>query len=193
MKINKVIDTRQYEEGPNDKWYPIPGSGESNVCNRCGKIHEVHYYVEVNGKEEIVGGGCAKQSGMISEAQHKSLGSAAISLAKNRAQLEKLNKEKEIQENIISQVEKFPLPEVVKESNGNKREIWKMENEKVWVEDWMDTSERMNSLIRGWRNRQESKLYGKNFSIYNTRNDVQSVQGRIKKLEIKIKKLMEVA
>lgn len=49
-KIIEVVDTREYEtmEGRlgRDRSVPIPGSGEINVCCRCGKEHEVHVHVE---------------------------------------------------------------------------------------------------------------------------------------------------
>jgi len=60
VKIVSVVDTRQYEER-GDKWYPIPGSGTSNECARCGKPHEVHAEVALgNGKHIVVGTGCMR-------------------------------------------------------------------------------------------------------------------------------------
>ncbi len=59
MKILKVVDTRDYEEVADGKWAPIPGSGNARECDRCGRLHEVHAYVETTGGETmVVGTGC---------------------------------------------------------------------------------------------------------------------------------------
>ena len=50
-RILKVVDTRQYEEGPDDKWYPIVGSGHEHACARCGRMHEIHAIVLLNDRE----------------------------------------------------------------------------------------------------------------------------------------------
>lgn len=70
-KILEVIDTRQYEE-IDGKFRPIPGSGEVNICARCGREHEVWARVRLAGKygeanylkEVFVGTGCMKRSGL---------------------------------------------------------------------------------------------------------------------------------
>ena len=63
MKIIKVLcveDTRQWEEGPDDRWYPVPGSGIKNNCGRCGREHEVHATVLLDDEKTtmLVGTGC---------------------------------------------------------------------------------------------------------------------------------------
>jgi hypothetical protein len=59
VKILKVIDTREYEEIADGKWAAIPGSGNARECDRCGRLHEVHAYVETaDGTTMIVGTGC---------------------------------------------------------------------------------------------------------------------------------------
>lgn len=192
MKILKVIDTRSYEE-INDKWFPIPGSGEDNICARCGKSHEVHYYVEVSGKTEIVGGGCAKLAGMISEAQHKSLGSAAITLAKNRAELEKMIPNFEVRTKIIVEVYKLKLPEITKEDFKEKKYWIVMEDSRVLVDDsWMKLDERKSNLIYGWRqNRIDERT--KTIPGFKEVHDfqIEECRKRIKRAEQKIQKLME--
>jgi len=61
-RILKVVDTRQYEEGPDDKWYPIVGSGHEHACARCGRMHEIHAMVLLDdGNEAVVGTGCASK------------------------------------------------------------------------------------------------------------------------------------
>jgi hypothetical protein len=59
VAVLKVEDTREYEQGENDRWYPIPGSGRENECARCGRLHEVHAEVRLeDGTTTIVGTGC---------------------------------------------------------------------------------------------------------------------------------------
>jgi len=59
IKILSVVDTREYEEGPDDKWYPIPGSGREHQCYRCGRLHEIHAEVLLDDEKiVVVGTGC---------------------------------------------------------------------------------------------------------------------------------------
>lgn len=58
MKILRVVDTRDYVE-QGDRWVPVPGSGQARECDRCGRLHEVHAYVEApDGHTMVVGTGC---------------------------------------------------------------------------------------------------------------------------------------
>ena len=67
-KILDVVDTRTYEEGPDDRWHPVPGSGTVNQCDRCGKNHEVHVLVEdQDGREHVVGTNCAHATGPLAK------------------------------------------------------------------------------------------------------------------------------
>jgi hypothetical protein len=84
IKVLRVVDTRQYEEGPNDKWIPIPGSGNENQCFRCGRSHEVHAHVALaDGREVICGTACGKEETAEVQGAIKS----AASLAKRIAAL----------------------------------------------------------------------------------------------------------
>lgn len=62
FEILEVRDTRRYDvdfSGPDERWYPIPGSGLEHQCDRCGRIHEVHAHViDATGRSGIVGTGC---------------------------------------------------------------------------------------------------------------------------------------
>ena len=90
MTILNIQDTRQNEEGPNDKWIPIPGSGIENECQRCGKTHEVHVTVQDGESFFIVGTGCAKKDSMISDKQAQAGNSTAKTIAKWQAQISAL-------------------------------------------------------------------------------------------------------
>jgi hypothetical protein len=59
--ILRVIDTREWIEGPDDRWVAVAGSGILRSCDRCGRAHEVHAYVLLSsGAEAVVGTGCMK-------------------------------------------------------------------------------------------------------------------------------------
>jgi hypothetical protein len=63
VRILEVVDTREYEEGPDGKFRPVPGSGTEALCERCGRPHEVHARVELSsGRTAVVGTGCAAAS-----------------------------------------------------------------------------------------------------------------------------------
>lgn len=208
MKIIKVVDTRSYEEGPDDKWYPIPGSGEINICSRCSKGHEIHVTVEHEGKTSIVGLGCAKKDNLISETQHKGITSAAISLAKNKAKLEKLLKNQKIQEEIKNKVDKIPLPNIQKGIEATSKvpgenfgkvyaEIWRMDDSEVYLPQFMSKTkenfqERENCLISSWRSKRFKEIADNIPGFFGVADYlIKDCEIRIKKLEKKIAKLME--
>jgi hypothetical protein len=210
MKIIKVVDTRAYEEGPDDKWYPIPGSGEMNICSRCGKGHEIHVTVEDDaGKNAVVGLGCAKKENLISETAHKSLTSASMTLAKNKAQLEKLLRNQKIQEDIKNQVDNIPLPDIEKglEARSNVpgenfgkvyAEIWKMGDSVVYLPQFMSRTEenfeeRKRCLIQSWRSKRFEEI-AKTIPGFKGVQDylIEDTKKRIQKVEKKIKLIMEI-
>lgn len=90
MKILNIKDTRDYEEGPNDRWIAIAGSGILNQCERCNKDHEVHVTVQDGDKVFMVGTGCATKEDMITSKQAKAGNSTAKTIAKWQAQIESL-------------------------------------------------------------------------------------------------------
>jgi hypothetical protein len=86
VKILEVVDTRTYEEGPDDRWHPIPGSGTVNQCDRCGKDHEVHVLVEDQaGRPHVIGTSCAHAEGPLAK-RLASVASATQRLAALEAQ-----------------------------------------------------------------------------------------------------------
>lgn len=209
MKILAVIDTREYIQGPDDKFFPVPGSGDLNICDRCGKGHEVHYHIEFEGKEKVVGGGCAKLDGLISETQHKSLGSASVTLAKNQAKLKFLLDQKSKEEIYEKEVEKLELPEIEKgeySSEGRSFHesvsIWKLGDSKANVfKDSRDSEiakwnnnysieTAYNNLIFDWKEKRFYEFAPKGFKRISAL-DIEKVEQQIKRAEKKIKMLME--
>lgn len=65
VKILEVRDTREFVEDGDDRWVPIPGSGTTSECARCGRDHEVHATVLLDDDTTaVVGTGCMAASGM---------------------------------------------------------------------------------------------------------------------------------
>lgn len=94
VKVLKVLDTRNYEEVEPDIWKPIPGTGIENECQRCGRMHEVHAYVQLrDGRTAVIGTGCCKQESMDVQTRIKSAMSAAMTASRLQRQLDKAEKE----------------------------------------------------------------------------------------------------
>lgn len=65
VEVIEVVDTREWVEGPDDRWYAIPGSGNPHECSRCRRTHEIHALVELeSGARAIVGTGCAARESL---------------------------------------------------------------------------------------------------------------------------------
>lgn len=207
MKIIAVIDTREYIQGPDDKFFPVPGSGDLNICDRCGKGHEIHYHIEIEGKGKVVGGGCAKLDGLISETQHKSLGSASMTLAKNQAKLLFLLEQQNKEEVYEKEVEKLELPEIEKGefehlSSFDYVSTWKLGDVKVNVFKTEGESETakyntsqsakngFDNLMREWKLKRFYEFAPKGFKRV-SEYDIEKVDQQIKRAEKKIKMLLE--
>lgn len=65
VRVLRVEDTREWVEGPDDRWHAIPGSGAMRECSRCNRTHEIHAFVELDdGATAIVGTGCAARESL---------------------------------------------------------------------------------------------------------------------------------
>jgi len=113
FKILKVEDTRQYEEGDDDKWYPVPGSGHDHECDRCGKNHVIHYSVQcrATGKELNVGSECAGQTGIDDKSNHKTYQSAASTVKKLQSMLDDVKKKLAKVPELESKLNDIPFPD----------------------------------------------------------------------------------
>lgn len=111
VRVLEVKDTRDYEEGPDGKFYPIPGSGTPSECARCGRTHYVHATVLLSDETSaLVGTGCMNQSEMVVAKQAKSAERLAKQVAKLQAEYTVQMQRYEAYEQARKQVEKLPLP-----------------------------------------------------------------------------------
>jgi hypothetical protein len=127
LKIRRIVeikDTRERElvEGTMGREYsrPIPGSGVSSVCKRCGKEHEVHATVELtDGSHHVMGTGCAKKQdpeaasriGTLERAA-KALGKATHELATTRQEQAALEAKRERAYEIVDVLTPPPITEI---------------------------------------------------------------------------------
>lgn len=81
VRIVEVRDTRDCVE-VDDRLVPVPGSGDARPCDQCGRAHEIHVTVEVEGGAIfVVGASCARGSAFEPEIRRR------VSSAKRRAEL----------------------------------------------------------------------------------------------------------
>ncbi len=111
VRILKVVDTREFEEGPDDKVRPIPGSGRLNVCDRCGREHEVHAWVLLeDGTNAIVGTGCGRKESADLAAKFTKADALAKRLARLAAKESAHNRLVAAWESARAVVAAMPLP-----------------------------------------------------------------------------------
>lgn len=104
VRVLEVEDTREYEEGPDGRFHPIPGSGNIRQCSRCGRDHEIHATVQLSdGTTEIIGVGCARRENMdldaafrTGEARAKRVRLLTFKLAAERKVLAELTRVAEV-------------------------------------------------------------------------------------------------
>lgn len=64
VRVLNVIDTRDFVE-ERDGFKPVPGTGSTHQCDRCGRSHEVHVIVELDdGTDANIGSTCRRADGV---------------------------------------------------------------------------------------------------------------------------------
>lgn len=168
VKVLSVIDTREYEE-MDDKWVPIAGSGMANVCERCGKLHEVHATVELeDGTEALMGTSCARAE--FSEAARKQMGrkeNAAKRINALTAEMTALKAARAEWDRVYAEVSGLPMPDIEfgtlteSEEYKGRNPVYTatMGDANVWFHDANGfTEERRNTLVGAWRNRRMHEM-----------------------------------
>ncbi len=197
IRVLRVEDTRQWEEGPDDRWYPIPGSGQENQCGRCGRSHEIHATVELEDKTTmIVGTGCMKADEAVFGSQIKSVLSAQKTLAKHEHFLAKYSDLMAENRAIMARIDTLPVPmiEAVKWNLafGEKREVlgFQIGDARVRSDGYMGpTYTEKETLIGNWKYNR-AKEFGLTAAMQNAPYNVGAEQKQIAKIKAKIEKLM---
>ena len=155
-RLISVVDTREFIEGENDRWYPVVGSGSLRACDRCGKSHEIHATMEDStGRQWTVGVGCALKASPELDQQLKAGQSAATTLAKNEAEVAALRERLIVEQQVWDEVQRLPAPGLVTvERNGKP---WRQTEdgkagvlEMMWVQSG-DQRGMDSQVIRSWR------------------------------------------
>lgn len=154
VRVVKVVDTRSYVED-GDRFVPVPGSGQVRDCDRCGRPHEVHAYVELDdGKTIVVGTGCylADDSTTIRRAI-TGAARAMRAVASHTAELSALRSRLDAWRTAKAEIGALPLPAVtgpVAESMGDRYE---MGGAGVYCPEFAGrvfTAERRSALVDSW-------------------------------------------
>lgn len=158
VRIIRVTDTREWVEGPDDKWRAVPGTGDERECERCGRAHEVHATVELSdGTVAVIGTGCAKGSTM--ERKLRSSASAAKTTARLRGQLAAAQAALATAQAVHVGVDALELPPITEDETtlavgrdkGQPVPLLRMEDVTVWLQSWRDRREAEECLAEHWR------------------------------------------
>lgn len=61
VKITAVLDTREQEYNDRGSSVGVPGTGIPHECDRCGRDHEIHAFLDVGEDSYIMGVSCARK------------------------------------------------------------------------------------------------------------------------------------
>ena len=194
MRILDVRDTRDRIE-VDDRWVPVPGSGQLRPCDRCCREHEIHVDVELSdGTRANIGSGCARGESMEIQGRLKSAVSAAKTRSRLRAELAVAKDEYARALAAWHEVEQLGAPgpellEEVPESHGM-RQVWGMGDANVWTLGGRGLdAERRQALLNSWRSRRYAER-GFKLQPYSYKQRVEDLANRLKKIERKLSALM---
>jgi hypothetical protein len=193
IKVVSVVDTREYEE-QGDSFVPIPGSGNSNVCGRCTREHEIHWTVLLDGgTQAVVGGSCAKAGALDPKqvASAERLASREKRLARELATYEARLSELE---RVIAEVAALPRPALVQGEHlckdGEKIPTISMgDGGEVWCQfSGVTDEERKRCAENGWiskrigeRTQIKDNVYGLRDLIKLTRKSLEAAKAKLSK------------
>lgn len=187
-------DTRDRIE-IDDRWVPVPGSGDLRPCDRCCREHEIHVDVELSdGRRANIGSGCAKGETIEVQSRLKSAVSAAKTRSKLGAELAIVRDDLARAEKAWREVEGLqpPSAELVEEISDPRgaRQIWSMGDANVWVLPGSKfDAERRQSLLNSWR-RNRYKERGFDLPPYSYKQKAEDLADRIAKIERKLAAMM---
>lgn len=161
LTVESVVDTREWVEGADDKWHPIPGSGSGRSCDRCGRTHEIHATVtDSTGATFTVGVGCSGAD----TATARRISTAATNDARARARAARAVVAAEQVDQIVADVELLqfdPAGCVRSEAESGKGFAWlHFGDAQVLVHSWADIEERTRVLEGVWRGLRAAELAG---------------------------------
>lgn len=175
-----VVDTRTWEEGDDDKWHPIPGSGDPRPCDRCGKQHEIHVTVTYPSKSLCVGTTCATdpEAPFVKKAvaTEKTRMKLVLQLAKLEAQLKEFDSAR-------TQVDGMMMPPVEGPFESSIGVEYRMGDANVYTHEGLN-EERLSVLQDGWKTRRLAELTPIRYRHYIT-DQIERIERRLKSIEKK--------
>lgn len=161
LTVESVVDTREWVEGADDKWHPIPGSGSGRSCDRCGRTHEIHATVtDSTGAAFTVGVGCSGSD----TATARRISAAATAAARDQARAVRALHAGEQVDQILTDVAALPFDPagcVRVEAESGKGFAWlHFDDAQVLVHSWADIEERTRVLEGVWRGLRAAELAG---------------------------------
>lgn len=190
VRVLAVVDTREYVEVADGVWKPIPGTGLTAHCARCGRPHEVHATVELgDGSSAIVGTGCMGAESTDVAARVKSATAAAKTLARLRAELAARRAELAAYERACAEVAALPVPApVVGTATAADGRTFPTVRVGDGVEVWCQFStaadpERVRCAVERWR---ENRIRERCAVRASVRADVAALEERVAKIERKL-------
>lgn len=179
-EILSVVDTREYEEVSEGKFAPIPGSGDSRECDRCGRTHEVHATVRYpDGAIKVVGTGCMELGSAVAR---KAAGKAST-VARLRAELAATRARLEVASEQETTVAAMTAPAVVASKHpkhdfdilqcGDGPAVWCQ-----FTRTDADLAERNRAAVSGWQDCRLREM-GHKRSTYSLRSDLSELEARL--------------
>lgn len=161
LTVESVVDTREWVEGADDKWHPIPGSGSGRSCDRCGRTHEIHATVtDSTGATFTVGVGCSGAD----TATARRISTAATSAARDTARAAHAARAGEQVDQVLDAAAALdfdPAGCVRVEPESGKGFAWlHFDDAQVLVHSWADIDERTRVLEGVWRGLRAAELAG---------------------------------
>jgi len=191
--IARIIDVRDTRDRIeiDDRWVPVPGSGDLRPCDRCCREHEIHVDVELSdGRRANIGSGCARGESMEVQSRLKSAVSAAKTRSRLRAELAVAKDEHAHSLAAWREVEALqpPSAELLEEIPHERgvRQVWGMGDANVWVLPGAKfDAERQGVLLNSWRSKRY-KERGFERPPYSYQSRVDDLSDRLAKIERKL-------
>lgn len=190
VRIVAVRDTRDVVE-IDDRFVPVPGTGDARACDRCGRTHEIHVDVLLSdGRTSTLGAGCARGESTEIQSKIKSAISAAKTRTRLAAELADLRVQQAAYAVVAAEVEALPLPEVelveeIADQHGRgPRRVYAMGDANVWTLPGCDfNAERRTALISSWRSNRIAER-GKLRQVYS--HTIDDLETRLAKIDRKL-------
>lgn len=195
VRVLRVKDTREYEEGPDGKFHPVPGSGEARDCDRCGREHRVHAEVELEDHSiAIVGTGCMTQSEMDVSKRVKAAERVAKRIRQTEAELAKARDDLERYQADLAEVETLERPYLRDHQPWDSVPWLVMGDAKVslqFVRTGRDREERERAVLQQWLDNRMAERGWIRTGAHTLKSEVSRLEDVLERAERQLAKSLE--